>query len=70
MPWRRDHHIDHIATNELVRKILPEHIQTIEYPIWLWNKGIDSDWPETDEILPYKLNIEDVFSYKTCNLST
>ncbi|APU67579.1 bifunctional PIG-L family deacetylase/class I SAM-dependent methyltransferase [Christiangramia flava] len=64
MPWRRDHHIDHIATNELVRKILPEHIQTIEYPIWLWNKGIDSDWPETDEILPYKLNIEDVFSYK------
>jgi len=64
-PWRRDHHIDHVAASELVRKAtegMP--IELAEYPIWLWKKSKPGDWPEKKEILPFRLPISDVMETK------
>ncbi|MFV8226479.1 bifunctional PIG-L family deacetylase/class I SAM-dependent methyltransferase [Christiangramia aquimixticola] len=61
VPWRRDHHIDHIATNKIIRKAAQGlDLIIAEYPVWLWKKGSQEDWPVPDEILPFRLNIEGV----------
>ncbi len=61
VPWRRDHHIDHLATTRMVRKAA-EGMELViaEYPIWLWKKGKPEDWPMKGEILPFRLAIEPV----------
>ncbi|WP_037315523.1 bifunctional PIG-L family deacetylase/class I SAM-dependent methyltransferase [Salegentibacter sp. Hel_I_6] len=61
VPWRRDHHIDHLATSSLVRKAAGGlGLIIVEYPIWLWKKGTPEDWPKQNEILPFKLAIDSV----------
>jgi len=67
MPWRRDPHGDHIIVHEIgdlaLRKI-EDNVTKLEYPIWLWKKGSNGDWPKENEITPYRLNIKEVVSKK------
>ena len=61
IPWRRDHHSDHVATNKLVKDIVAKkNILIVEYPVWLWKKGLSEDWPDKKEVLPYRLDIDSV----------
>ena len=65
-PWRRDHHTDHVAASELVRRASEGmHIEVVEYPIWLWKKAKREDWPEKEEILPFRLPVGEVMDKKT-----
>lgn len=65
VPWRRDHHIDHVATSELVRRATRGMaVEVAEYPIWLWKKGKPEDWPEKVEILPFRLSVREVKDIK------
>ncbi|TQI71416.1 LmbE family N-acetylglucosaminyl deacetylase [Gramella sp. Hel_I_59] len=64
-PWRRDHHIDHIAAYNLINKAAESLESTIvEYPIWLWKKGESADWPAEDEVLTFRLKIDSVKEIK------
>ena len=64
-PWRRDHHIDHVSASELVRRAAEGiDVELAEYPIWLWKKGKPEDWPEKEEILPYRLSVGEVLDIK------
>ncbi len=54
MPWRRDPHPDHraswyLTTTAILR--LGSMPRMIEYPIWLWERGVDDDWPLDREVL-------------------
>ncbi|MDT0677523.1 bifunctional PIG-L family deacetylase/class I SAM-dependent methyltransferase [Autumnicola musiva] len=61
VPWRRDHHIDHVATNSIIGKAAEDMKLIIaEYPIWLWKKGKPEDWPAEGEILPFRLVTDSV----------
>jgi LmbE family N-acetylglucosaminyl deacetylase/protein-L-isoaspartate O-methyltransferase len=65
IPWRRDHHSDHLATNKLVYKATKEmELLIAEYPVWLWKKGRVEDWPKNGEVLPYKLPVKSVKTRK------
>ena len=64
-PWRRDHHIDHVAAYNLINKAAESLESTIvEYPIWLWKKGESADWPAKDEVLVFRLKIDSVKEIK------
>jgi LmbE family N-acetylglucosaminyl deacetylase len=67
VPWRRDPHPDHIAVHHLGDKII-EEIETapikIEYPVWLWKNAAPQDWPLKKEVLPYRLDITEVYDQK------
>ena len=64
-PWRRDHHIDHVAAYNLVDKAAEKMAITItEYPVWLWKKGEPADWPTEDEVLAFRLQIDSVKEIK------
>jgi len=67
LPWRRDPHSDHIATNRIGESILNyigSDVTKVEYPVWLWKNGKEEDWPLFDEVLPYRLKIDDVYHLK------
>ncbi|SDR85800.1 bifunctional PIG-L family deacetylase/class I SAM-dependent methyltransferase [Christiangramia echinicola] len=58
VPWRRDHHIDHLATTRLVKdSIKDQEMVVAEYPVWLLNKGKEEDWPRKKEMLPFRLAV-------------
>ena len=79
IPWRRDPHPDHVVVNQLgaialqgldVRssekehRTKKEHPIIIEYPVWLWRHGELEDWPEESEVLPYRMDISEVYDTK------
>ncbi len=67
LPWRRDPHPDHRVVNiigEMFLKNISEELIKLEYPIWLWKNGTESDWPSNGETVPYKLDITPVFEKK------
>jgi len=65
VPWRRDHHIDHVTAYKLVLKATKNLKITIaEYPIWLWKKGKPMDWPTHEEVSTFRLKIDTVKEIK------
>lgn len=67
LPWRRDVHPDHMATNDLGNKVvdmIKRPLQVFEYPIWLWHSEISENWPLNHEIEIFKLDIRPVFDQK------
>jgi LmbE family N-acetylglucosaminyl deacetylase len=51
MPWRRDHHADHVAVATLVDAVLRDRPRAarIEYTVWLGILGDADDEPQPDE---------------------
>jgi SAM-dependent methyltransferase len=67
LPWRRDPHPDHIATTaigQLAIQYSTVTITTLEYPVWLWKNGAPPNYPKPSEILPFRLNIRQVYATK------
>jgi LmbE family N-acetylglucosaminyl deacetylase len=58
MPWRRDHHADHVAVASLVDVILRDRPRAarIEYAVWLGILGDAADEPQPGEGRPIELD--------------
>lgn len=60
VPWRRDPHPDHQASwqqlNAAVRQ-LPTRPRILEYLIWLWELGNETDMPGPDEVIVWQVPI-------------
>ncbi|MEO5999684.1 MAG: PIG-L deacetylase family protein [Chitinophagaceae bacterium] len=53
LPWRRDTHADHRACWSLVKDALRtanKKILQLEYPLWLWERGLADDLPRHYEV--------------------
>ena len=65
LPWRRDPHVDHRATFEIVQAALAgTSIRYLEYPIWLRVRGTPEDWPEGDELRGFGIDVRPVLEQK------
>ncbi len=67
LPWRRDGHPDHKATYEIGRIAVEElnkNIQIVEYPIWLWKNSEKQDWPISEEVEIFRLDISEMLLKK------
>lgn len=67
VPWRRDSHLDHRATYEIAKEAIDscdKDIQLIEYPIWLWKNSKSEDWPLTNEVEIFSLDISEMLTKK------
>lgn len=60
LPWRRDPHPDHRASWHLVQAAVKKSgaVPTqLEYPLWLWERGAESDLPLPEEVNFYSIDI-------------
>lgn len=67
LPWRRDPHTDHRASYEIAAAVLDkmkQKIKWIEYPIWLWKKSDEKDWPLNGEVKVCRLCLNKDMSIK------
>lgn len=67
VPWRRDPHPDHRATWQIVRAAAARfnsQIRIIEYPIWLWELAEENDFPQTEKITAWRLDVSGVLAIK------
>lgn len=64
VPWRRDPHPDHRAAFDLINAAETEQAKIYEYPIWLQELGNSDDAPTSDEVMPFRVNIESVLDKK------
>lgn len=64
VPWRRDPHPDHRAAFDLINEAETENAKIYEFPIWLQELGNSEDAPTTDEVMPFRVNIESVLDKK------
>lgn len=64
VPWRRDPHPDHKAAYQLINSAETLKAKIYEYPIWLEELGSDADAPDSNESMPFRLNISSVLSNK------
>lgn len=64
VPWRRDPHPDHRAAFQLINAANTQYAKVYEYPVWLQELGEDSDSPLSDEVMPFRINIESVLHQK------
>lgn len=71
MPWRRDPHPDHIVTHKIgafFSNSYDANMVKLEYPIWLWKNGKDEDYPNKEEIAPFRLDITEYMDQKSAAL--
>lgn len=67
VPWRRDPHPDHRASWQIVREAVRESEvkpRVLEYLIWLWELGHDTDMPNIDEVQVWRLAINAVLEQR------
>jgi LmbE family N-acetylglucosaminyl deacetylase len=67
VPYERDPHPDHRATNHLLRAItnhLPTPPRVLEYLIWLYELGQPDDLPRPDDWQAWQVAIEPVLAAK------
>ena len=68
VPWRRDPHPDHRASNQLVRAALaemPHPPRCLEYVVWAWERAAPQDLPTADDrVQGFRLDIEEVVGLK------
>lgn len=73
LPWRRDPHPDHRATNALARaaaaRIEIGTQRTIEYMVWTAERAQPADRPQPYEGTSWQLDISGVVSAKACALA-
>ncbi len=60
LPWRGEHHCDHVASWQIVRaaaaRISPQP-RLLEYPIWLWERTMPHRDPSAREVVGWRLDI-------------
>lgn len=64
VPWRRDPHPDHKSAYQLIESAKDSYAKIYEYPIWLTELGKPEDEPDTEEAMPFRLDITNVLSQK------
>lgn len=66
LPWRRDPHPDHKASYSLGENAFKKFadLQKIEYPVWLWHRASEEDWPLKEEVEGFCLEIGEELKYK------
>lgn len=64
VPWRRDPHPDHRAAYDLIQGANAGHAKVYEYPVWLYELGEAEDAPDSEETMPFRLDITSVLSQK------
>lgn len=67
LPWRRDPHPDHRASWQLLQTAVNRAGLTpvlLEYPLWLWERGVDSDLPVPGEVVFHKVDISACLAVK------
>ena len=64
VPWRRDPHPDHRASFEIIAASNFLGAKVYEYPIWLRELGESDDLPNSDEIMPFRIDISSVIGQK------
>ena len=67
LPWRRDPHPDHVASNQIIRASTArsgERVKLVEYPIWLWELATTADAPQKGEARGWRLDIKSVSEQK------
>lgn len=67
LPWRRDVHPDHQMTYKIGMEAVKrcrQQILIVEYPVWLWKRSTAADWPSSDEVSLFRLNVNDVSERK------
>ena len=65
LPWRRDPHRDHRASWFIWSTAARElELQRLEYLVWAFERGAQSEWPRADEAAAFRLDIGDVAARK------
>lgn len=67
LPWRRDTHPDHRAAWCLMQAVIQKmnlRPAMLEYPLWLWERGQESDLPAPGEVNFYRIDISSVLHLK------
>ena len=67
VPWRRDPHPDHRASNQIINAAIAGKsgsFRLLEYPIWLWEMAENADLPREENIKIYGLKIDSVVAQK------
>lgn len=64
VPWRRDPHPDHRAAFDLIQGANAGKAKLYEYPVWLYELGEAEDAPDSEETMPFRLDITSVLSQK------
>ena len=67
LPWRRDPHQDHRATWQIVNGAIKRgasNARVLEYFVWLWERAVPGELPESGEGVLWKINIEKVLNKK------
>ena len=67
LPWRRDPHPDHRASWQLLWAALaerPTRPRVLEYLIWLWELGNETDMPGRDEMAVWSVPIAPVMEQR------
>ena len=68
VPWRRDPHPDHRATNQLVQAALatlPHPPRRLEYLVWAWERAAHNDLPTAaDSVQGFRLDVGAVAAQK------
>ena len=65
LPWRRDPHRDHRATWLIwATAALEVESRRLEYLVWAFERGAQSEWPRTNEAVAFRLDIGAVAAVK------
>ena len=67
VPWRGEHHCDHVASWQIVRAAAAQQTprpRLLEYPIWLWERTVTHRDPTAREVVGWRLDIGPVFERK------
>ena len=67
VPWRRDPHPDHRASWQIVWEAVRQSgvsPRVLEYLIWLWELGDETDMPTIDEVKVWRVAIDTVLEQR------
>jgi LmbE family N-acetylglucosaminyl deacetylase len=67
LPWRGEHHCDHVASWQIVRAAVEDVTPSprlLEYPIWLWERAMPHRDPTEREVAGWRLDIGPVLPQK------
>ena len=67
VPWRRDPHCDHRASWQILNGVLAQlstRPRVLEYLIWLWELGNETDMPGRNEMTVWRVPIDSVMAQR------
>ena len=67
VPWRRDPHPDHRASWQFIREAVRHRTtqpRVLEYLIWLWELGTETDMPDPNAVRVWRVAIDSVMEQR------